>query len=594
MNKSKLLTSGNSIMKTFIFSLIIALFLFVIFTIAVLILGLLPGESKIPLIVILSVEILLIIALFITLYRFLRSIDVITQKAGLFAQNELNISDVPFEKAHGLEVLAIAFNDMKSNLQSFIDLTKVNIIIISDAIDNVSRSMNYSFKGNEQIADSIGNVAEKSQEQAKLMSENMSRINEVKNGIENITNSIREVEKSVEKTVHATTVGVQHLEDYYQQVNIISGNLNNTSEYIKKLKSDITQIDQIGKFVIKISEQLKLLGLNASIEAAKAGESGKGFAVVAHEMNKLSSATKESIKQINTILKNIVNSSVFVSNSIDSCVKSHGDSKDTFISIKESFGIINNSATVLESDMKKVYNDVSLINSSTQEINQKSLLLHSLSGEISGKTRVIASVTQQSLTELEEINTYTSKLQTMLTRIERLVKKYHTSVIPVENESKRQLRISFISPLDNEFWYIIRQGAMYAIRELRGQNVVIDYIGIKEDVGAQMREKAREAIENGVDGILVPGFDPEFIEIIEVAHQKNIPVMIYNFDLQKESKSIAYCGPEFNATGAMAARYMARALGRKGEIATFSPGTNAVVDEFERETTAAEVKKFRG
>lgn len=369
MNKSKLLASGNNIIRVFVFSLIIALFLFVAISITALVLWFSPETTKILLIVILSVVTLIIVVLFVILYKFFRSVEVITQKVGLFAQNELNISDVPFEKAPGLEVLAIAFNDMKSNLQNFIDLTKVNIIIISDAIDNVSRSMESSFQGNEQIAKSIGNVAEKAQEQAMLMSENMSRINEVKNRIENITNSIREVEKSVEKTVFATTAGVQHLEDYYQQINIISDNLNNTSEYIKKLKSDITQIDEIGKFVIKISEQLKLLGLNASIEAAKAGESGKGFAVVAHEMNKLSLATKESIKQIKIILENIVNGSVFVSNSIDNCVRSYGDSKDTFISIKESFGIINNSATVLESDVKKVYDDVSLINSSTQEIN---------------------------------------------------------------------------------------------------------------------------------------------------------------------------------------------------------------------------------
>lgn len=339
---------------------------------------------------------------------------------------------------------------------------------------------------------------------------------------------------------------------------------------------------------------LKLLGLNASIEAAKAGESGKGFAVVAHEMNKLSMATKESINKINTILENIINSSLYVSNSIDSCVRSYSDSKDTFKSIRESFGIINNSATVLESDMKKVYDDVHLINSSTQEINQKSFQLHSLSGEISGKTQVVAAVTQQSLAELEEINTYTSNLQTMLTRIERLVKRYHTSVVPVENESKRQLRITFISPLDNEFWHIVRQGAMYAIRELRGKNVVIDYIGIKEDVDAQMKKKAREAIENGVDGIIVPGFDPEMADIIEVAYQKNIPAMVYNFNLQSESKSIAFCGPEFCATSAITVRYMAKALGGIGEIATFSPGVNRFVDNFEKETTSAEVRKFKG
>ena len=594
MNKSRQNTSSKNVMKSFILSLVIILFLFVTFTIAELIFGFLPGVSKIPLIVILSIVILLSIVLFITLSKFFRSIGAISQNAELLAQNELNISDVLYEDAHGIEILAIAFNDMKTNLLNFIDLTKVNIITISDAIDNVSKSMDSSYIGNEQIAASIGNVAGKAQEQAKLMDDTMSSIDEVKDRIENITNSIEEVEKSVEKTVHATAVGVQNLNDYYHQVNIISDNLNNTSEYIKKLNSDITQIDQIGKFIIKISEQLKLLGLNASVEAAKAGESGKGFAVVAHEMNLLSGATKESISQINTILQNIAGSSAFVSNSIDSCVKSYSASKDIFISIKESFDIINNSTSVLGLDMKKVYNDVSLINSSTHEINKKSLLLHNVSGEISSKTQEVAAVTQQSLAELEEINTYTSSLQTMLTGIEKLVKKFHTSVTPVEADSKRQLRITVVSPLDHEFWYMVRQGILYAIKELSSKNVVVDYHGIKEDVGNQIRISVKEAIEKGVDGIIVPGFDPELVELIEVAHQKNIPVMIFNFSVLKKSKSIAYCGPELEATGAMTIRYMAKALRGKGEVAIYSAGFNTHIDSIERETTSAEIRKYRG
>lgn len=594
MNKSKPHTHSKNVMKSFIFSIVIVLFLFITITIAGLIFGFLWGVSKIPIIIILSIVILLIIVLFSALFKFFRTLDLISQNAGLLALNELNISDVPFEEARGLEILAISFNDMKSNLLSFIDLTKVNIITISDAIDKVSKSMDSSYTGNEQIAASIGNVAEKAQDQSKLMGDTMSRIDEVKNRIENITNSVEEVEKSVEKTVHATAVGVQNLNDYYHQVNIISDNLNNTSEYIKRLNSDITQIDQIGKFIIKISEQLKLLGLNASVEAGKAGESGKGFAVVAREMNLLSAATKESIGQINTILKNIGSSSAFVSNSIDKCVESYSASKDIFISIKESFDIINNSASVLELDMKKVYKDVSLINSSTQEINKKSLLLNNVSGEISIKTQEVAAVTQQSLAELEEINTSTSSLQTMLTGIERLVTKFHTSVIPVETESKRQLRITIVSPLDNEFWYIVRQGILYAIRELYGKNVLIDYLAIKEDVGAQIKNSAKEAIENGVDGIIVPGFDSEIVEIVEVAHQKNIPVMTFNFDLPEESKRIAYCGPELNATGATAVRLLAKALRGKGEVALFSAGLNILMDSTETKTTLAEIRKFRG
>lgn len=595
MNNSRPHTSGKSIMKLVIFSLIIILFIIPIFTILVLLLGFLSSSvSKILLIVVLSIESILIIVLFTILLKFFRAINTVNRQAELLAHGEFNTSDVLHEDAPGLDILTIAFNDMKSNLLSFIDLTKINIITISDAIDNVSKSMASSYTGNEQIAASMGNVAEKAQGQAKLMGDTMSRIDEVKNRIENITNSIEEVEKSVEKTVHATATGVQHLDDYYHQVNIISDNLNSTSEYIKKLNSDIAQIDQIGKFIIKTSEQLKLLGLNASVEAAKAGESGKGFAVVAHEMNSLSTATKKSISQINTILENIGFSSAFVSNSIDSCIESYGISKDIFKSIKESFDIINNSASVLELDMKKVYNDVSLINTSTHEINQKSLLLHKASGEISNKTLEVAAVTQEGLSELQEINAYTSTLQTMLTGIEKLVKRFHTSVIPVETDSTKQLRITFISPLDHEFWYAVRQGVLYAIKELSEKNVVIDYLGFKQDVGPQIKNSLKEAIENGVSGIIAPGFDPDIVEIIEVAYQKNIPVMLYNFDLPVKSKRIAYFGPEINSTGTVAARLMVKALKGEGGVVVITGGLDAFVYSVGRDTTLAELKKYRG
>lgn len=594
MNKSNSNSSSKNSRKTLIYLLVILLFLFLIVTIIASLMGLFSSATKTLLVVFIAAELILTISLFITLLGFFQSVDTVNHQAEMLAHGELNISDIMPEKARGLEILARAFNDMKSNLLSFIELTKTNIITISDAIDNVSKSMDNSYLGNEQIATSMGNVAEKAQEQSKLMGDTMAKIDEVGNRIENITNSIEEVEKSVEKTVHATSNGVQHLDEYYGQVNIISDNLNNTSEYIKKLNEDITQIDQIGKFIIQISEQLKLLGLNASVEAAKAGESGKGFAVVAHEMNLLSTATKESVGQINTILKNVDRSSSFVRKSIDNCVESYDTSKEIFKSIKDSFEIINNSANLLEMDMKKVYSDVSLINTSTHEINQKSLLLYNASEEISNKTQEVAAVTQEELAELEEINNYTSSLQTMLTGIENLVKKFRTSVVPVEVDSPKQLHITFIGPLDHEFWYGVRQGVLYAKKVLSEKNIVIDYLGFKQDVGPQIKKAAREAIENGSSGIIAPGFDPDLVPMMETASQKGIPFMLYNCDFPEKTKRIAYFGPNVNSSGTLAARLMAKAIDGKGDVVLLTGGLDAYVHRTRRDTILAELKKNRG
>jgi methyl-accepting chemotaxis protein len=78
--------------------------------------------------------------------------------------------------------------------------------------------------------------------------------------------------------------------------------IENTAEAFKKT-------DSILVFIKKIANQTKLLGLNASIEAARVGELGRGFAVVAKEVGKLASESETSVGKITEMLTVIKNSS---------------------------------------------------------------------------------------------------------------------------------------------------------------------------------------------------------------------------------------------------------------------------------------------
>lgn len=62
------------------------------------------------------------------------------------------------------------------------------------------------------------------------------------------------------------------------------------------------------KFIENIAKQTNLLGLNAAIESARAGEYGKGFGIVSNEIRKLSQSNSNSVKEINEMLSDIRNS----------------------------------------------------------------------------------------------------------------------------------------------------------------------------------------------------------------------------------------------------------------------------------------------
>jgi methyl-accepting chemotaxis protein len=278
-------------------------------------------------------------------------------------------------------------------------------------------------------------VSEKAQDQLRIVSDTLNNIEDMSVRMSNINTTLENIEHFVGDTAELTEDGSNHLDKYIDQMDVISSNLNETTSFIDTLNSHLKEIDQVGKLIIGITEQLKLLSLNSSVEAARAGEAGRGFVVVAQEMNKLSSATRESIGQINMLLQNIMSSNEQVSKSIGSVSDSFNTSKEIFSSVKESFDTINKNAKILNNDMKKVHEEARLVSDNAQDMNEQGHILHDSSHEISSITQDVAAVTQEELAENEEINNQIQSLQKLIFSIESLLKRYKTSVTPVAQAS---------------------------------------------------------------------------------------------------------------------------------------------------------------
>ncbi|WP_291718882.1 methyl-accepting chemotaxis protein [Clostridium sp.] len=82
----------------------------------------------------------------------------------------------------------------------------------------------------------------------------------------------------------------------------LSSSTQNINDLVNKTKTGITSMDEILKYINSISDTTNLLGLNAAIESARAGEYGRSFSVVSKEIRKLALNSKDSANQINDTL----------------------------------------------------------------------------------------------------------------------------------------------------------------------------------------------------------------------------------------------------------------------------------------------------
>ncbi|MDW7651820.1 MAG: methyl-accepting chemotaxis protein [Bacillota bacterium] len=113
-------------------------------------------------------------------------------------------------------------------------------------------------------------------------------------------NQVMEMSAGLDEIIRKVSEEITNMAGEAQELHAVGKELSALAE---ELRDKMEETNKVIEVMNNITSQTKLLGLNASIEAARAGKEGLGFGVVAHEIGKLSESSANSLNQINTILK---------------------------------------------------------------------------------------------------------------------------------------------------------------------------------------------------------------------------------------------------------------------------------------------------
>ncbi len=181
-----------------------------------------------------------------------------------------------------LKGAAVDLNEMAGTVSATTQVISDDSRLQASTIEEFSASVEEITSSIELIAENIKKQYEKTQ---------------------SVFDVIRQFNESMEQIALKTTKAEEIAEASYTSVTEIEAKLGTTVDGIKAIGESSNKVAETLSVIQDISDQINLLSLNASIEAARAGDAGKGFAVVADEVGKLADKTSSEAKEIERLVQ---------------------------------------------------------------------------------------------------------------------------------------------------------------------------------------------------------------------------------------------------------------------------------------------------
>lgn len=307
-----------------------------------------------------------------------------------------------------LETLLTNNEKITQKNDKLLEKTKVNSLELINNNEDIKSNIDSTTVSSKQILEATDEITGKAVNEVNV-------VNDIKGFIESSVHEIKEVKSSSNEVTELSNLtnnivgtGVEKVAVLNTNVTNINSNINNVMKLMDILLEKDKQISNILVTLNDITEQTNMLSLNASIEAARAGDAGKGFAVVAEEVRKLADSSKDFTVQIDGLLEEfsqiIQTVTTEISNQKEAIAVCDNFSKDVsnlFNTIRENSNGILDKSTIVDNKTKTLEkhlnNTLQNVNTVSESVENTAAYMEEISASINNLTSNIDNISKRYL-----------------------------------------------------------------------------------------------------------------------------------------------------------------------------------------------------
>ncbi|HKM04625.1 MAG TPA: methyl-accepting chemotaxis protein [Lachnospiraceae bacterium] len=310
-----------------------------------------------------------------------------------------------------------------------------------------------------EICSLISDMSEFSHQVSDAATDVSSASNQILHSMQEVANTVDEMERGVniqvedtEKSYSQMTNFAQHISEACVSTEAVGSVANETQtivnggqEIVNELKIQTTATAEITSVIIRdieelekktqnigtiidtikgITTQTNLLSLNASIEAARAGDSGRGFAVVAQEIRKLATESGSAVENIRELVESIQEQTQVTVASANRAEKMIKGQTQALINTVDVFHNVDHHIEELVMKIDLILQNMQIIAVSKDDVLDSIKNIATVSEQTAGSSRVVGSKVNSQMGDVEILADRAQELIDKVSDLEKAINKF--------------------------------------------------------------------------------------------------------------------------------------------------------------------------